>query len=549
MSSNSNPLKPKRVKSEKLKTPKPRILIVTPEITYLPAGMGNMAQRMSAKAGGLADVSASLVSALFELGADVHVAMPNYRRMFQGDIFSLHEKELRKYHEVLPEAHIHLAEDRIFYYREQVYSNHSDEAMRIALVFQREVINHIIPRVMPDLIHCNDWMTALIPAMARRWGIKSLFTVHNIHTRQVSLAQVEEAGIDAAEFWMNLYFERPPSDYDQARSQIPVDLLTSGIFSAHFINTVSPRFLWEMVEGWHSVVPDTVRAELRSKYHAGCSAGILNAPDVSYDPETDDSLAQVFGLADFAEGKAANKRALQEELQLKLDPNAPIFFWPSRLDPVQKGPQLLTEILHSLVSDYWERDLQVVIVANGPHQKWIDLIVSDFDLRERVAIVDFEERLSRLAYAASDFMLMPSLFEPCGLPQMTAPLYGSLPVVHSTGGLYDTVQPLDVEQSTGNGFRFDHYDAPAFRWAIDRAMDFYQLPREIRDREVRRVMIESRHQFSHKEVARRYIDIYEQMLARPLVEKESGEVIKAIAESLSESLAESLPQKLVESRV
>ena len=131
------------------KPAKPRILIVTPEITYLPSGMGNMAQRMSAKAGGLADVSASLVSALFELGADVHVAMPNYRRMFQGDIFSLHEKELRKYHEVLPEAHIHLAEDRIFYYRDQVYSNHQDESMRIALVFQREVINHIVPRVMP----------------------------------------------------------------------------------------------------------------------------------------------------------------------------------------------------------------------------------------------------------------------------------------------------------------------------------------------------------------------------------------------------------------
>src|SRR6187431_2502299 len=122
MSSNSTPSKP-------------RILIVTPEITYLPSGMGNMAQRMSAKAGGLADVSASLVSALFELGADVHVSMPNYRRLFQGDVFNLHERELRKYHEVLPEAHIHLAEDRIFYYREQVYSNIATESMKIALTF------------------------------------------------------------------------------------------------------------------------------------------------------------------------------------------------------------------------------------------------------------------------------------------------------------------------------------------------------------------------------------------------------------------------------
>jgi glycogen synthase len=193
---------------------------------------------------------------------------------------------------------------------------------------------------------------------------------------------------------------------------------------------------------------------------------------------------------------------------------------------------LLTDILHQLVSDYWDRDLQVVIVANGPHQQWIDRIVSAFDLRDRVAIVDFEERLSRLAYAGSDFMLMPSLFEPCGLPQMTSPLYGSLPVVHSTGGLYDTIRHLDVEVSTGNGFRFDHYNANAFRWAIDQAMVFYALPHEIREREIRRIMIESEREFSHKEVARRYINIYEEMLARPLVEKESGEYIKAIAKSV-----------------
>jgi starch synthase len=522
----------------KPKIEKPRILIVTPEITYLPAGMGNMTQRMSAKAGGLADVSASLVSALFELGADVHVAMPNYRRMFQSDVFSLHEKELRKYHEVLPEAHIHLAEDRIFYYREQVYSNQTDEAMRIALVFQREVINHIIPRVRPELIHCNDWMTALIPGMARRRGIKSLFTVHNIHTQQVSLAQIEEAGIDAAEFWMNLYFAGAPSNYDHARSHVPVDLLTSGIFAAHFINTVSPRFLWEIAEGWHAVVPDTVRSELRSKVNAGCSAGILNAPDVSYNPLTDEALAQKFGVADFSVGKRANKLALQRELQLLQNADAPIFFWPSRLDPVQKGPQLLTEVLQRVVSDYWDRCLQIVIVANGPHQLWIDQIVRNFDLSERVAIVDFDERLSRLAYAASDFMLMPSLFEPCGLPQMTAPLYGSLPVVHSTGGLYDTITPLEVENSVGNGFRFDHYNSGAFRWAIDEAMRFYALPLAIREREIRRVMIESERQFSHHEVARRYIAIYEEMLARPLVETESGEAIKAIA---AQSLAVELP--------
>jgi glycogen synthase len=135
-------------------------------------------------------------------------------------------------------------------------------------------------------------------------------------------------------------------------------------------------------------------------------------------------------------------------------------------------------------------------------------------------VVDFDEGLSRLAYAASDFMVMPSLFEPCGLPQMVAPFYGSLPVVHATGGLYDTVRHLDVGNSTGNGFRFDTYDAGGLAWAIDRAMEFHALPREIREREIRRVMRESRVHFNHAEVARNYIRIYEDMLARPLVDRE-----------------------------
>ncbi|MCX6878744.1 MAG: glycogen/starch synthase [Verrucomicrobia bacterium] len=510
-------------------TENPRILIVTPEITYLPAGMGNMTQRMVAKAGGLADVSASLVSALFELGADVHVALPNYRRMFHGKVFSLHEEELQKYHEALPDSNIHLAEDRIFYYRERVYSASSDEAMRIALIFQREVINHIIPRVRPDLIHCNDWMTALVPGMARRRGIKSLFTVHNIHTRQVTLAQIEETGIDAAEFWMNLYFSSPPYGYDHARSQVPVDLLTSGIFAAHYINTVSPRFLWEIVEGWHSVVPNSVRSELRHKHAAGCTTGILNAPDASYNPATDAALVQCFSAADARAGKAANKLELQQKLQLIEDPNAPIFFWPSRLDPFQKGPQLFTDILHQIVSDYWVHNLQVVVVANGPHEEHFHQIVRDFGLHDRVVIVDFDEGLSRLAYAGSDFMVMPSLFEPCGLPQMTAPIYGSLPVVHATGGLYDTIRQLNPDQSTGNGFRFDHYGADSLRWAIDRAMDFHALPQDVRDREISRIMRDSLLEFSHAKVAKQYIAIYEEMLARPLVEKEAGEKPKASA--------------------
>jgi starch synthase len=497
----------------------PRILLVTPEISYLPESMGGGAQCVAAKAGGLADVSAALISALVDRGADVHVALPNYRRIFSGNIFHLHEEELRKYHQVLPDTRIHLAQDRVFYYRDQVYSGYQDESMHIALAFQREVINHIIPVVGPDLVHCNDWMTGLIPGMARRRGIKSLFTVHNIHTREVPLRSVEEEGIDAAEFWTNLFLTGMPwGGYDQARADLSVDLLASGIFAAHFVNTVSPRFLDEIVDGHHPMVADHVRSEIRNKHAAGCASGILNAPDASYNPATDPALAANYGPNDFAAGKAANKQALQQQLGLTVDPNAPVFFWPSRLDPGQKGPQLLTDILHRTVCDYHAEGLQIVVVADGPHQMWFHQIISEFGLGDRVAAVNFDEKLSRLAYAGADFMLMPSLFEPCGLPQMVAPIYGTLAVARSTGGIADTVRPMDVHSSTGNGFLFEDYDSNGLRWAVDRAMDFHRSSADDRNREIRRVMRESKHEFSHDQVARQYIERYESMLARPLME-------------------------------
>jgi hypothetical protein len=154
-------------------TPKqknPRVLIVTPEVTYLPDRMGNLANFLTAKAGGLADVSAALISALFNQGADVHVALPDYRAIFKDRLAPYLKKEQRTLRQVMPDDRIHLAEDRNFFYLNRVYSNYGGENARIALAFQREVINNIVPRVRPDLIHCNDWMTGLIPAMARQMG-------------------------------------------------------------------------------------------------------------------------------------------------------------------------------------------------------------------------------------------------------------------------------------------------------------------------------------------------------------------------------------------
>ncbi len=495
----------------------PRVLIVTPEVTYLPNGMGNVANYLSAKAGGLADVSAALVSALFEQGADVHVAIPDYREMFRAKAAPILGTQLNAIREKMPEDRVHLAEDRAFFYMNHVYSNYLSENLKIALAFQREVINNIVPRVRPDLIHCNDWMTGLLPAMARQMCVPSLFTIHNIHTVKAPLAVVEDRGIDAAYFWHHLYYEHAPVEYEDARGHNPVDFLTSGVFAAHFVNTVSPTFLKEIVEGRHHFVASPLQEQLANKWYSGCAAGILNAPDPSFDPETDKVLACRYGPSDHVNGKRENKKRLQKNLGLLQDNNAPVFFWPHRLDPVQKGCQILAEILYKVVSKYWKERLQVVFVANGEFQRHFLEIVHSHELQKRVAVCNFDEGLARLAYGGSDFMLMPSSFEPCGLPQMIAPIYGSLPVAHDTGGIHDTVSQMDVAAGSGNGFLFDVHDAGGLAWAMDRAMDFYHLPSKVKQVQIQRVMQESRTVFNHATTARHYMDLYEKMLDRPLI--------------------------------
>jgi len=129
----------------------------------------------------------------------------------------------------------------------------------------------------------------------------------------------------------------------------------------------------------------------------------------------------------------------------------------------------------------------------------------------------FNHALASLAYAASDFMLMPSRFEPCGLPQMISPIYGSLPVAHDTGGIHDTITHIDVNKKTGNGFLFQTYDAEGLFWAIDQAMAFYDLPPNVKSAQIQRIMKESLEAYNHEVTARNYIDLYEKMLQRPLV--------------------------------
>ena len=495
----------------------PRVLIITPEVTYLPDRMGNFSQYLTAKAGGLADVSAALVSALFNEGADVHVALPDYRAIFHDRLAPFLEREHLTIRSVMPDDRVHLAQDRAFFYLNRVYSAYGGENTKLSLAFQREVINNIVPRVRPDLIHCNDWMTGLIPAMSRQMGIPCLFTIHNIHTVKATLAHIEDRGIDAAYFWHHLFFEKFSASYEEAWESNPVDFLSSGVFAAHFVNTVSPRFLEEIVEGRHGFVEWPLRQQLSNKFYAGCGTGILNAPDPGFDPQSDPMIYRNYTGDDHPDGKRQNKLHLQETLGLTRDMNAPLFFWPSRLDPIQKGCQLLAEAFYGIVSDYWNQNLQVVFVANGDYQQVFRDIVNHHGFQSRVAVCDFNENLEHQAYAAADFILMPSLFEPCGLPQMIAPIYGALPVAHDTGGIHDTITHLNSDQDTGNGFLFETYDAAGLYWAVTQAMDFYGLPEIQRRHQIQRIMQQSAASFNHANTARQYIDLYEKMLERPLI--------------------------------
>jgi starch synthase/alpha-amylase len=135
----------------------------------------------------------------------------------------------------------------------------------------------------------------------------------------------------------------------------------------------------------------------------------------------------------------------------------------------------------------------------------------------RVAICDFDFQMEHLAYAASDFILMPSKFEPCGLPQMIAPIYGALPVAHDTGGIHDTIKDLNAKKNTGNGFLFKNFDSNGLFRAIQQAMTFYNLPRDKKKKQIKRIMIESAAGFTHAATARQYIDLYEKMLKRRLI--------------------------------
>lgn len=499
----------------------PRVLVVTPEVTFVPSGMGPGSRAISARAGGLGDLCTAQIHALFEAGVDVHLAMPNYRNVFKINAHRMPGVDLHNRSRELPESRIHLAQDRSFYYHPKLFLSTDWETIRTALAFQREVMNLIIPEVQPDLIHCFDWMTGLIPAMARRMGIPCIFTMYRLDSPRLLLSTIEERGIDAASFWQHCFYSRMPINYEESRNTNPVDLLTTGLFAAHLTTTLSRTFQNTLIDGQGHTAAPMLKAELQNKLHAGTLAAIAPAPDPSFNPSTDRALMRPYGPDSHATGKPYNKLYLQELMELPMDSSAPVCFWPTRLDGARPGWRLMADTLGTILDRYHEQRLQVVFVAEGDCQDQLRALIDRLQARDRVAVCDFDARRYRLAYAGADFVLMPLYLDPCALPCRIGQRYGTLPIGFDAGAIHDCVEHLDAAANHGSGFLFKHFDGTGFLWAMDQAMDFYARPRQWRASQVQRIMTDSLTRFNPDETARQTMDLYGRALDRPLVAMDS----------------------------
>lgn len=514
----------------------PLILIATPEIVSLPANMGNLANIITTgDGGGLADISAALVKELDRRGVNVHVALPEYKHLFEDFAHISHRDYEMLKSGMDDQNRIHLIEDGLFDGATRVYNDGHDGLDKIDLrranAFQRGIIHRLFPLLKRThrhiLVHCNDWMTGVIPAAAKAQDIKSLMTFHNIFTQYQWPKGLHKHGINVEQFWNLLYYRRHPDTcggtFEGNYEGNDVDFMTSGIYAADFVNTVSPTFLKEIVEGYfseHFMIPDSMRGIIRARYREGAAMGILNAPEVTADPRVDPMLVQKYWhetnghpeISGIREGKAANKAWFQEAAGLNPDPEAALFFWPSRIAKPQKGFELLLNLIPHLMN-YFPK-MQIAVVANGDLslipgiQHWQGVFPG------RVSYRPFNRKLSQIGKAAADFLLMPSLYEPCGIPQVEAPRYGTLPIVRRTGGLADTVDQLSNNGLMGNGFVFQDFIPSGLWYAIQKAMSFYRKDKNFRLGVQKRIMKESFARFNIEETAKKYIEVYEMIFRK-----------------------------------
>jgi starch synthase len=434
-----------------------------------------------AKTGGLADVAGVLPRHLHALGHDVRVFMPLYSSMSNGvlrdappvttarDIplsLGAHRYRFEILESRLPNSSVplYLVHCPEVYDRPSIYTSGVDEHLRF-LVLQRAALEGCQRmQFAPDILHCNDWHTALMPMMLKSiyaWdslfaATRSVLSIHNIGYQGIfPVATTYDLGGD-----VNALVS------PETLAGGGFNWLREGVRHAHRVTTVSPTYAKEICTpaGGHGL--DGV---LRAR--ADGVVGILNGVDYSdWNPATDRFLKHHYSPADLS-GKRATKRSLLDWLNLSVSQSAPMMGVISRMT-VQKGFDLLFDSLPQILET---RDMSLVALGSGEAHYENFFVQLQQRFPDRVVFHrGYNEELSHLIEAASDMFLMPSQYEPCGLNQMYSLKYGTAPIVRRTGGLADSVQMWDPATRQGTGIVFNDFDVPAVEWAIHTALDFFK---------------------------------------------------------------------------
>ena len=467
------------------------------------------------KTGGLADVIGALPPVLADMGHDVAVMLPGYSvidRKRYGFRKKTRRIDIKIGREIKPLVVstaqwkglvVHLLENEEYFGRKKgLYgdagADYSDNGYRFAF-FSRGVLETAKRlRFKPDIVHTHDWQAGLVNTYLAAnyakdpWfkGTATLFTIHNLGYQGVFPVEVFSiTGLPREEFhWTKLeYFGE-------------VSFIKGGIVYADAVSTVSETYANEITGesmgfGLHGAL-----AERRGDLY-----GIVNGIDENlWNPEKDRYIPAVYSAGDI-KGKKVCRKALLDACDLKAGVYIPVIGMVSRLD-AQKG----LDILEDAISRLMAMDIRMVILGTGAeeHQEKMRILTERYPESLHVTI-GFDNDLAKLIYAGSDAFLMPSKYEPCGLGQLIAMKYGTLPIVHSTGGLADTVRDIDIHPSDGNGFAFDKYSSDALVGTVARAViTFRKKGRRLWRKTVKRAMNSD---FSWKKSAEKYIDLFKQI--------------------------------------
>ncbi len=460
-----------------------------------------------AKTGGLGDVGGSLPRALHSLGHDVRVVMPAYRQIEAG----YPGVTLRPGHLELPtgaglltaavfagalpgsDVPIYFIAEQNMFNRDNIYG-YGDDVYRFAFFSRAALELTAALHWKPDIIHAHDWHSA--PALT--WlatagqgqehfqGIATVFTIHNLaHQGRTNWQIFDYLGIQTHSL--------TEEGYDE------VNFMARGIYHATMVNTVSPTYAREIMTPAGGMGLDGLLRHRQYDVH-----GILNGLDYEdWNPASDGRLANPFD-ADHIEARIHNRRALQAHANLPQIDNIPLVAMISRLDG-QKGLDISGYVIHQLLNGY-AGDAQFIILGTGARQyETLFAHLAAAHPRKMTAYLDYNAGFAPLIYGGSDIFIMPSLFEPCGLGQMIAMRYGSVPVVRATGGLVDTVADGHT------GFLFHDYSSGAFWQALLRAISVYNGDRA-RWRQIQRHGMTA--DFSWPRSALSYQQLYEWALAR-----------------------------------